>query len=265
MNDAHALQEKFLKLVQIMDELREKCPWDQKQTIHTLRSQTIEEMYELGDGILNENWATIKEELGDILLHILFYSRIASEEQRFTIADVIDDISQKMIQRHPHIYENVEVKDEEDVKKNWQKAKLKEGKDSILSGVPSSLPAIVKSMRIQEKAKQIGFEWETKEQVWEKVLEEVNELQQAERKNDQQHIQEEFGDLLFSLVNYARFLNVDVETALEHTNKKFISRFTAMENLAKQENLQLADMHLEEMDALWNKAKQMLKEKKDIE
>ena len=256
-----SLQEKFLKLVLVMDELREKCPWDQKQTIHTLRSMTIEEMYELGDGILNENWATIKEELGDILLHILFYSRIAKEEERFTIGDVIDDITQKMIVRHPHIYGDVEVKDEEEVKKNWQKIKLSEGKTSVLSGVPSSLPAVIKAMRIQEKAKQVGFEWETKEQVWEKVEEEVKELQLAEKQQDNAAVQEEFGDLLFSLINYARFLNVDVETVLEQTNRKFISRFKAMGDLAKESERELTDMNLSDMDELWNLAKKLQKDK----
>lgn len=256
-----SLQEKFLKLVLVMDELREKCPWDQKQTIHTLRSMTIEEMYELGDGILNENWATIKEELGDILLHILFYSRIAQEEERFTIGDVIDDLIQKMIVRHPHIYGDVEVKNEEDVKKNWQKIKLSEGKRSVLSGVPSSLPAVIKAMRIQEKAKQVGFEWETKEHVWEKVEEELKELQLAEKQQDKAAVQEEFGDLLFSLINYARFLNVDVETVLEQANRKFISRFKAMEELAKESKRELTNMNLSDMDELWNLAKKLQKDK----
>lgn len=255
------LQEKFLKLVSVMDELREKCPWDKKQTIHTLRSMTIEEMYELGDGILNENWATIKEELGDILLHILFYAKIAKEEGRFTIGEVIEEITEKMVQRHPHIYGNVEVKDEEEVKKNWQKIKLSQGSTSVLSGVPLSLPAVIKAMRIQEKARQVGFDWDSKEQVWRKVKEEVKELQVAEKQQNQQAVQEEFGDLLFSIINYARFLNVDVESALEQSNRKFISRFTTMENLAKEKDKPLTDMNLSEMDELWNQAKNIQKKK----
>lgn len=238
-----------------MDELREQCPWDQQQTIHTLRSMTIEEMYELGDGILNENWSEIKEELGDILLHILFYARIAKEEDKFTIGDVIDGIAEKMIVRHPHIYADTEVKDQEDVKRNWQKIKLAEGKRSVLAGVPVSLPAMIKAARMQEKARQVGFEWENKLQVWEKVEEEVKELKQAENEAVQHKIEEEFGDLLFSLVNYARFLNVDAESALEMTNKKFQHRFSVMESLAKDKGLQLTDMTLNEMDDLWNKAK----------
>lgn len=238
-----------------MDELREQCPWDQQQTIHTLRSMTIEEMYELGDGILNENWSEIKEELGDILLHILFYARIAKEEDKFTIGDVIDGIAEKMIVRHPHIYADTEVNDQEDVKRNWQKIKLAEGKRSVLAGVPVSLPAMIKAARMQEKARQVGFEWENKLQVWEKVEEEVKELKQAENEAVQHKIEEEFGDLLFSLVNYARFLNVDAESALEMTNKKFQHRFSVMESLAKDKGLQLADMTLNEMDNLWNKAK----------
>ena len=259
--DNQLLQEKFLKLVSVMDELREKCPWDKKQTIHTLRSMTIEEMYELGDGILNENWATIKEELGDILLHILFYAKIAKEEGRFTIGEVIEEITEKMVQRHPHIYGNVEVKDEEEVKKNWQKIKLSQGSTSVLSGVPLSLPAVIKAMRIQEKARQVGFDWDSKEQVWRKVKEEVKELQVAEKQQNQQAVQEEFGDLLFSIINYARFLNVDVESALEQSNRKFISRFTTMENLAKEKDKPLTDMNLSEMDELWNQAKNIQKKK----
>ena len=255
MANQQELAEKFIRLVNIMDELREQCPWDQKQTIYTLRSMTIEETYELADAIINSNWSEIKEELGDILLHLLFYSRIAKEENTFTIADVIDAISEKMITRHPHIYGNVQVKDEEEVKLNWQKIKLKEGKESILTGVPQSLPSVVKATRIQEKVKQVGFEWENKEQVWEKVKEEITELTEAVEKKDNHHIEEEFGDVLFSLINYARFLKIDAETALEKTNKKFIHRFTLMEQMAKENNQNLTEMSLEEMDALWNKAK----------
>jgi XTP/dITP diphosphohydrolase len=249
------LAEKFIRLVNIMDELREQCPWDQKQTIHTLRSMTIEEMYELADAVINNNWDEIKEELGDILLHLLFYSRIAKEENAFTIADVIDTISEKMIVRHPHIYGDVQVRNEEDVKLNWQKIKIKEGKKSVLSGVPAALPSVVKATRIQEKAKQVGFEWENKEQVWEKVTEEITELKEAVESKNDAHIEEEFGDVLFSLINYARFLKIDAETALEKTNKKFIRRFTMMEQAAKENNQTLTEMTLEEMDALWNQAK----------
>ena len=255
MVNQQELAEKFIRLVNIMDELREQCPWDQKQTIHTLRSMTIEETYELADAIINSNWSEIKEELGDILLHLLFYSRIAKEEAAFTIADVIEAISEKMITRHPHIYGDVEVNNEEDVKRNWQKIKLKEGKDSILSGVPQSLPSVVKATRIQEKAKQVRFEWENKEQVWEKVKEEMSELKEAIEKKDHHHVEEEFGDVLFSLINYARFLKIDAETALEKTNKKFIYRFTRMEQMAKENHQSLTEMTLEEMDVLWNKAK----------
>jgi XTP/dITP diphosphohydrolase len=255
MTNQEKLAEKFIRLVNIMDELREQCPWDKKQTIHTLRSMTIEEMYELADAVINNNWDEIKEELGDILLHLLFYSRIAKEENAFTIADVIDTISEKMIVRHPHIYGDVQVKNEEDVKLNWQKIKLKEGKKSVLSGVPAALPSVVKATRIQEKAKQVGFEWENIEQVWEKVNEEITELQEAVETQNEAHTEEEFGDVLFSLINYARFLKIDAETALEKTNKKFIRRFTIMEQKAKENNRNLTEMTLEEMDALWNEAK----------
>lgn len=246
----------FAQLVHIMNELREKCPWDKKQTIHTLRSMTIEEMYELGDAIIEENWQEIKEELGDLLLHILFYARIASEQNKFNIHDVIASITQKMIEGHPHIYGTAKVKDEEEVKRNWQKIKLAKGKTSVLSGVPSSLPAVVKATRLQEKAKQIGFEWENIHDVWKKVEEEQQELKEAIESENQLHIEEEMGDLFFSLINYARFLDVDVETALEKTNKKFMFRFMQMESIAKEHGTSLADMTLEEMDLLWNEIKQ---------
>ena len=244
--------ENFERLVGIMDELREKCPWDKKQTIQTLRSMTIEETYELADAITEENWQEIKEELGDILLHIIFYARIAREQNMFTLNDVLETICNKLIVRHPHIYGNVKVNDDEDVKKNWEKIKLSEGKSSVLSGVPVSLPAIVKAARIQEKAKQVGFEWKRKEDVWLKVEEEADELKHAVENNAGKEVEEEFGDLLFSLVNYARFLNVDAENALEQTNKKFIRRFTRMEGIAKEQGTNLHDMTLEEMDAIWN-------------
>src|SRR5678815_1307333 len=200
------LSESFLRLVSIMDELREKCPWDQKQTVETLRHMTIEETYELTDAITEKDWKGIREELGDLLLHILFYSRIAREQQQFTLEEVIQGISEKLIIRHPHIYGDVKVDNQEDVKKNWEKLKLKEGKKSILSGVPVSLPATVKATRLQEKSKQVGFEWDTREQVWDKVDEEMNELRDAVSANDQDRIEDEFGDVLFSLINYARFL-----------------------------------------------------------
>jgi len=252
----------FDRLVQVMDELREKCPWDRKQTIHTLRQMTIEETYELGDAILGEDWQGIKEELGDLLLHIVFYSKIAQEQGRFTITDVLTGITDKLIKRHPHIYPPAaeisglkEVQTEEDVKKNWEQLKLKEGKTSVLSGVPRSLPAVVKAMRLQEKARQVGFEWESAPQVWEKVKEETDELLEAVEMGSPGKVEEEFGDLLFSLINYARFLNMDAEAALERTNKKFIHRFTRMEQLAAAEGNQLSALTLEEMDALWNQVK----------
>jgi len=242
----------FERLVTIMNELREKCPWDKKQTIQTLRSMTIEETYESADAITEENWQEIKEELGDILLHIVFYVRIAAEQNKFTLNDVLETICNKLIIRHPHIYAGTKVNDDEDVKRNWEKIKLSEGKSSVLSGVPVSLPAVVKAARIQEKAKQVGFEWKHKDDVWVKVEEEMNELQEAVKNDNQKAVEEEFGDVLFSLVNYARFLDVDAENALEQTNKKFIQRFTRMEVIAKEEGKNLYDMSLEEMDAIWN-------------
>ncbi len=249
------LNESFLRLVSIMDELREKCPWDQKQTVETLRQMTIEETYELADAITDKDWNGIKEELGDLLLHILFYSRIAKEQKQFTLEEVINAIAEKLIIRHPHIYGNVQVSDEEDVKKNWENLKLKEGKKSVLSGVPTSLPATVKAMRLQEKARQVGFEWENKEQVWQKVEEEVNELHAAVAENEKDRIEDEFGDLIFSLINYARFLRIDAENALERTNKKFISRFTKMETEALKASKSLDELTLEEMDTIWNTIK----------
>jgi MazG family protein len=242
-------------LVQIMDELREKCPWDKKQTIHTLRQQTIEETYELVDAITDEDWNSIKEELGDLLLHVIFYAKMGDEKNKFTLQDVIDGISKKLIKRHPHIYGDVKVNDEEDVKKNWEQIKLSEGKKSVLSGVPRSLPAMVKAMRIQEKVKQVGFEWATKEQVWEKVEEEKSELLEAVDSGKQGHIEEEAGDLFFSVINYVRFLKIDAENALELTNKKFIKRFTLMEEQVQQKGIKLNEMSLEEMDAIWNEIK----------
>jgi MazG family protein len=248
-------ESQFLRLVEIMNELREKCPWDKKQTINSLRQLTIEETYELADAITENDWKSIKEELGDLLLHIVFYAKIAEENAQFTLSDVIEGVCEKLIVRHPHIYGDVQVNDEEDVKQNWEKIKLKEGKKSVLSGVPQSLPAIVKAMRLQEKAKQVGFEWETASQVLEKVREEENELEEAIRSGNQQQIEDEFGDVLFSLVNYSRFLHIDAENALEKTNKKFIFRFMQMEDIAKSKGLDLYNMSLNEMDQLWTQIK----------
>ena len=239
-----------------MDELREQCPWDKKQTIHTLRPLTIEETYELADAITNDDWKSIKEELGDVMLHLVFYAKIGSEQKQFELEDVINGVCDKLIVRHPHIYGDVKVQDEEDVKRNWEKIKLKEGKNkTVLGGVPTSLPSMVKATRIQEKAKQVGFEWENKEDVWKKVEEEIAELKEAVTENDQEHIEEEFGDVLFSLINYARFLQVDAEGVLEKTNRKFINRFQQMEAIATSKGKPLTDMTLEEMDAIWNEVK----------
>jgi MazG family protein len=251
----HDAAHSFTRLIQIMDELREKCPWDKKQTIQTLRSLTIEELYELADAITDEDWKGIREELGDLLLHIVFYAKIGSEQNRFTMKEVIDGICDKLISRHPHIYSDVKVKDEEEIKQNWEKLKLKEGKRSVLSGVPVSLPAIVKATRLQEKAKQVGFEWDSTSEVWEKVKEEMAELQQAIAENDRSGMEEEFGDLIFSLINYARFLQIDAENSLEKTNKKFIARFTQMETQALSNGRSLSEMNLAEMDAIWNSIK----------
>ena len=249
------VENQFLRLVEIMDELREKCPWDKKQTIQTLRQLTIEETYELTDAITDEDWQGIKEELGDLMLHLVFYAKIGAEKNKFNLQDVIKGVCEKLINRHPHIYGDVKVNNEEEVKRNWEKLKLKEGKKSILSGVPKSLPSMVKAMRLQEKAKQVGFEWENKEQVWEKVKEEENELFEAIKSNNKEHIEEELGDYFFSIVNFARFLQVDADNALELTNKKFISRFTKMEAEALKEGTDLNEMTLLEMDAIWNKIK----------
>ena len=264
----------FNRLVSIMDDLREKCPWDKKQTIQTLRQLTIEETYELADAITDNDWKGIKEELGDILLHLVFYAKIGAEQNQFTLDEAINGVCEKLIHRHPHIYPSAgsgltHVHDEEDVKKNWEKLKLKEGKTSVLSGVPKSLPSMVKAMRLQEKAKQVGFEWDTKEQVWEKVEEEMGELQQAianlqSAKNNEQKdgmdklsgdVEDELGDVFFSLVNFARFLQVDAENALERTNKKFIDRFTRMETEALQHGKHLHELTLVEMDNIWNNIK----------
>ena len=245
----------FLRLIQIMDELREKCPWDKKQTIQSLRQLTIEETYELADAISAEDWKGIREELGDLLLHIVFYAKIGAEQNAFTLEDVIKGVSDKLVNRHPHIYGDITVKDAEEVKQNWEKIKLGEGKTSVLGGVPQSLPSMVKAMRLQEKSKQVGFEWENKGQVWDKVQEEMEELKEAIETNEFDRIEDEMGDVFFSLVNFARFLQVDADQALERTNKKFIDRFTKMENAAALENKFLHDMTLTEMDTLWNNIK----------
>ncbi|CAN5277030.1 nucleoside triphosphate pyrophosphohydrolase [soil metagenome] len=242
----------FEKLIGIMDELREKCPWDRKQTIQTLRSMTIEETYELTDAIAKEDWQNIKEELGDLLLHITFYAKIAAEKNEFTFEQVIESVCNKLIIRHPHIYGDVQVKDEEDVKRNWEAIKQKEGKSSVMSGVPAALPAVVKAIRIQEKAKQVGFEWSNAADVWKKVEEEMEELQEAVASENAAHTEEEFGDVLFSLINYARFLHLDADAALEKVNIKFLKRFEKMELRANENGKTLHNMTLEEMDVIWN-------------
>ena len=245
------------RLLTIMDELREKCPWDKKQTMQSLRHLTIEETYELGDAILDNDLNEVKKELGDLLLHIFFYSKIGSETGDFDIADVAHDISEKLINRHPHIYGNVEVSDEEDVKKNWESIKLKEGKKSVLQGVPSSLPALVKANRIQDKVAGVGFDWEVPSDVLEKVREELTEMQTEIQSGNQDAIEDEFGDVLFSLVNYARFLNVNPENALERTNKKFIKRFQFIEEKAKETGKSLKEMSLDEMETYWQESKSL--------
>jgi XTP/dITP diphosphohydrolase len=245
----------FVRLVEIMDRLREECPWDKKQTIDSLRYLTIEEMYELSDAILDKNMDEIKKELGDLMLHIVFYSRIASEKKHFDITDVLNSISEKLIHRHPHIYGDVVANDVKQVKENWEKLKLKEGKKSVLEGVPKSLPAIVKAYRIQEKVRGIGFDWENKSQVWDKVLEEIAEFQREEKKKDAEKMEEEFGDVLFSLVNYSRFVNINPEDALEKTNKKFIRRFQFMEQKIKEDGLDLSKLSFEQMNNFWDMAK----------
>ncbi len=249
----------FNRLLDIMDDLREKCPWDKKQTLESLRHLTIEETYELADAILDNDLVEIKKELGDLLLHIVFYSKIGSEKKAFDIADVANAISDKLIDRHPHIYGDFIAEDEETVKKNWEQLKLKEGKESVLEGVPKSLPAVVKANRIQDKVSGVGFDWEEPHQVWEKVQEELSELNEEIKKGNNEHIESEFGDVLFSMINYARFINVNPENALEKTNKKFIQRFQYLEEAAKKEGEKLANMTLAEMDAYWNEAKKIHK------
>ena len=257
MNSRQQKLDAFGRLLDIMDDLREKCPWDKKQTLQTLRHLTIEETYELGDAILDNDLQEIKKELGDVLLHIVFYSKIGSETNDFDIADVCNEICEKLIHRHPHIYGDVVVANEEEVKQNWEKLKLKEGKKSVLEGVPKSLPALVKASRIQDKVKGVGFDWEEPHQVWDKVEEEIQEFKDEIKNGDQDKIEAEFGDVLFSMINYARFVNVNPEDALERTNKKFIKRFQYLESKAGELGKQLSDMTLAEMDVFWNEAKKL--------
>jgi XTP/dITP diphosphohydrolase len=256
MNSIDDKLQAFGRLLNIMDELREQCPWDKKQTLQSLRHLTIEETYELADAIIDNKITEVRKELGDLLLHIVFYARIASETNEFDIADVCNGLCEKLIFRHPHIYGDVKVENENDVKENWEKLKMKEGNKSVLGGVPSSLPAMIKASRIQDKAKAVGFDWENSNQVFEKVKEELHELHvEIESNNSKEKIEEEFGDLLFSMINYARFIDVNPEDALERTNKKFIHRFQYIEEKAKENNKQLSEMTLQEMDEYWNEAK----------
>jgi len=257
MNSRATQLQAFGRLLDIMDDLRAKCPWDMKQTMQTLRHLTIEETYELGDAILDNDLQEVKKELGDVLLHIVFYSKIGSETQSFDIADVCNEICEKLIHRHPHIYGDVVVEDEEEVKRNWEKLKLKEGKKSVLEGVPKNLPALVKASRIQDKVIGVGFDWEEPEQVWEKVQEELQEFRDEIQAGDQEKMEAEFGDVLFSMINYARFLKINPEDALERTNKKFIKRFQYLESKADELGKYLADMTLAEMDVFWNEAKKL--------
>jgi XTP/dITP diphosphohydrolase len=254
----HTKQQKLQaieRLLDIMDDLRVGCPWDKKQTYDTLRHLTIEEVYELADAIIEKDEEEIKKELGDLLLHIVFYAKIGSENGTYDIADVANAISDKLVYRHPHIYADLKVKDEQEVKENWEKLKLKEGRKSVLEGVPKSLPAMVKAMRLQEKAKGVGFDWDHKEQVWDKVQEELSEFKAETDKNDFDKMEDEFGDVLFSLINYARFVGINPETALERTNKKFIKRFQFLEQKTKSQGYNLAEMSLSEMEKIWQEAK----------
>ncbi len=257
MNSKTEQMQAFERLLNIMDELREKCPWDKKQTLETLRHLTIEETYELSEAILDNNFDEVKKELGDLLLHIVFYAKIGSESGDFDIADVCNTICEKLIFRHPHIYSDTVVKDEDEVKQNWEKLKLKEGKTSVLEGVPKSLPALIKASRIQDKAKGVGFDWEEPHQVWDKVQEELAEFQEEVASGDKVAMENEFGDVLFSMINYARFLNINPEDALEKTNLKFIKRFQYLESKAKELNKNLSEMTLSEMDVFWNEAKKL--------
>lgn len=255
LNNREAQLAAFNTLLDIMDDLRAQCPWDKKQTIATLRELTIEETYELADAILKNDWEEIKKELGDLLLHIVFYAKIGSEQQAFDIGDIAKTIAEKLIHRHPHIYGNVQVENADDVKQNWEQIKLKEGKKSVLEGVPNALPALIKAYRIQDKAAGIGFDWDNKTQVWDKVQEELQELEIEIIKKDAVRIESEFGDVLFALINYARFIHVNPENALEKTNQKFINRFQFMEQDILAEGKEMSKMTLEELDLYWNKTK----------
>jgi XTP/dITP diphosphohydrolase len=255
MNSVQDKLKAFERLLTIMDELREQCPWDRKQTFESLRHLTIEEVYELTDAIIDGDVEEVKKEIGDLLLHMVFYARIASETDMFDIADSLNFICDKLISRHPHIYGDVKVADEEEVKANWEKLKLKEGKKSVLEGVPKSLPSLVKAVRIQDKARGVGFDWDHEGQVWAKVLEELEEFKQEADTNSAK-MEEEFGDVLFSLINYARFKGINPDDALERTNRKFISRFQYLERESQREGKTLGDMSLEEMDVYWERAKQ---------
>lgn len=248
----------FQRLLDIMDDLREKCPWDKKQTLDSLRHLTIEETYELTDAIIKNDLEGLKGEIGDLFLHLVFYCKIGEEKNEFNVESVLNGISDKLIHRHPHIYSDTIVEDEDDVKRNWEKLKLKEGKRSVLEGVPSSLPSLVKATRIQEKVKGIGFEFENRNDVWDKVKEEIKELE-VEVEKDSEHIEEEFGDVLFSLINYARFININPEDALSKTNNKFITRFQKMEEFIEKDLKKIEDLNLNEMDLYWEKAKETLK------
>ena len=259
MNNRKNQLEAFNRLLDIMDDLREKCPWDKKQTLESLRHLTIEETYELGDAILDNDLPEIKKELGDLLLHIVFYAKIGSEKKAFDIGDVANSICDKLIDRHPHIYGDVVVEDEEEVKRNWEKLKLKEGRKSVLEGVPKSLPALVKASRIQDKVKGVGFDWEEAHQVWDKVQEELEEFQEEVKAGNQENMEAEFGDVLFSMINYARFLKINPEDALERTNKKFIKRFMYLESKATELGKDLSNMSLAEMDVFWEEAKRLPK------
>lgn len=254
----HSKQEKlaaFGRLLDIMDDLREKCPWDRKQTMESLRHLTIEETYELGDAILDGNLSEIKKEVGDLLLHLVFYAKIGSEKESFDIADVCDALCDKLVERHPHVYGDVNVENEDQVKKNWEKLKLKKKSDSVLSGVPKSLPALVKAERIQDKVAGVGFDWDNRHQVLDKVKEEIAEIEEAVSEKDNDAMEDEMGDVFFSLINYCRYINVNAEAALERTNKKFIKRFQSMEEMTRRDNTSLSEMSLNEMDQLWEKSK----------
>ncbi len=259
MNSRKQQLSAFNSLLDIMDELREKCPWDKKQTLESLRHLTIEETYELADAILDNDLQEVKNELGDLLLHIVFYAKIGSETKAFDIGDVAKGIAEKLIHRHPHVYGDASVADEEEVKKNWEKLKLKEGRSSVLEGVPKSLPAMIKASRIQDKVAGVGFDWEAPEQVWEKVQEELSELNTEVKNGNTQNMESEFGDVLFSMINYARFIGVNPENALEKTNKKFSNRFQFLENSAKAADKELSEMTLNEMDVYWEQSKEFFK------